>query len=79
MLSRIKTSIEFRRRRRREGEIMRRAHCIFYGSGTWSNAYWLGEQATKNPLDLWVYQEILTETRPEIVVETGTFRGGSAY
>jgi cephalosporin hydroxylase len=79
MLSRVKTSIEFRLRRRGEGEIVRRAHRIFYRSGTWSNAYWLGEQAMKNPLDLWVYQEILTETRPEVVVETGTFRGGSAY
>jgi cephalosporin hydroxylase len=39
---------------------------------------WLGAQALKNPLDLWVYQEIMVETRPELVVETGTYRGGSA-
>ena len=28
-------------------------------------ASWLGAQALKNPLDLWVYQEIIVETRPE--------------
>ena len=32
----------------------------------------------KCPLDLWVYQEILTEIRPELVIETGTAVGGSA-
>ena len=32
----------------------------------------------KCPLDLWVYQEILWELRPDLVVETGTHQGGSA-
>lgn len=32
----------------------------------------------KCPLDLWVYQEIIHETRPDLIVETGTSRGGSA-
>jgi cephalosporin hydroxylase len=39
---------------------------------------WLGHQALKLPTDLWVYQEILVEVRPRAVVETGTYRGGSA-
>ena len=39
---------------------------------------WLGTQTLKNPLDLWVYQEIVFETKPELIVETGTYRGGSA-
>jgi len=39
----------------------------------------MGTQALKNPLDLWVYQEIIVETRPELIVETGTYRGGSAH
>jgi cephalosporin hydroxylase len=47
-------------------------------NGTWSDTRWLGVPTQKNPLDLWVYQEILFETRPEIVVETGTASGGSA-
>ncbi len=57
---------------------MLRAHQIFYESGAWSRARWLGAQALKNPLDLWVFQEILTETRPDVIIETGTYRGGTA-
>ena len=55
-----------------------RAHDVLYLSDAWTEASWLGAQALKNPLDLWVYQEIMAETRPELVVETGTYRGGSA-
>ena len=56
-----------------------RAHDALYLSDAWTEATWLGAQALKNPLDLWVYQEIIAETRPELVVETGTYRGGSAF
>ena len=58
--------------------MVERAHGLFYRSGVWSRARWLGVQAAKNPLDLWVFQEIVVETRPDVIVETGTFRGGSA-
>jgi cephalosporin hydroxylase len=57
---------------------MTRAHNVFYAADWHSRAFWLGSQALKNPLDLWVYQEIVFETRPELIVETGTYRGGSA-
>lgn len=36
-----------------------------------------GIPTLKNPLDFWVYQEILYQTRPEFVVEIGNFHGGS--
>lgn len=39
---------------------------------------WLGCRVLKCPLDLWVYQEIIHETRPEVIIETGTCDGGSA-
>jgi cephalosporin hydroxylase len=48
-------------------------------SGVWMFTTWLGKQVLKNPLDLWVYQEILNRTRPDVIVETGTFQGGSAF
>lgn len=32
----------------------------------------------KNPMDLWIYQEIIYEMRPQLVVECGTAHGGSA-
>ena len=56
-----------------------RAHDALYLSDAWTEATWLGAQALKNPLDLWVYQEIMVDTRPELIVETGTYRGGSAF
>ena len=39
---------------------------------------WMGRVIWKNPLDCWIYQEILHETRPEVVVELGVAHGGSA-
>ncbi len=41
-------------------------------------AYWRGHYAGKNPLDLWMYQEIIVETRPAAIIECGTNQGGSA-
>jgi cephalosporin hydroxylase len=77
-LRRAATAARFRIDRRRDRAAVVRAHDVLYGSDAWTEATWLGAQALKNPLDLWVYQEIMVETRPELVVETGTYRGGSA-
>lgn len=33
----------------------------------------------KAPTDLWLYQEIMFKLRPDVIVETGTYKGGSAY
>jgi cephalosporin hydroxylase len=38
----------------------------------------LGIQTLKYPTDLWAYQEIVSETLPDVIVETGTWHGGSA-
>jgi cephalosporin hydroxylase len=77
-LRRAVTAARFRVDRRLDRAAVARAHDVLYGSDAWTKATWLGAQALKNPLDLWVYQEIMVETRPELVVETGTYRGGSA-
>jgi len=63
-----------------EEEVVARFHELYYGSRdrTWRDTRWLGRPAAKCPLDLWVYQEILCETRPDLVIETGTAAGGSA-
>ena len=39
---------------------------------------WLGVPCWQNPLDVWIIQEIIEETRPQTIVETGTFFGGGA-
>lgn len=55
-------------------------HKLYYYSSltTWNNTYWLGVPAQKCPLDMWVYQEIIWQTKPDFIIETGTARGGSA-
>lgn len=53
-------------------------HRLYYDTAVWKDTYWLGVRTQKCPLDLWVYQEILHETRPDLVIETGTAHGGSA-
>ena len=77
-LRRTKHAVEFRIGRKLDNAAVSRAHDVFYASNAWTQATWLGSQALKNPLDLWIYQEIMAETRPEVVIETGTYRGGSA-
>ena len=56
-------------------------HRIYYAASqrTWKNTYWRGVRVLKSPLDLWVYQEILSELRPDVIVEAGTMHGGSAF
>jgi cephalosporin hydroxylase len=39
---------------------------------------WLGHRAEKTPLDLWIYQEIIFEQKPDVIIECGTRYGGSA-
>jgi len=53
-------------------------HLEYYRSAVWQDTYWLGTPVLKCPLDLWVYQELLTELQPDLIVETGTRFGGSA-
>jgi cephalosporin hydroxylase len=57
---------------------LERASRLVYEWGAWGDTRWLDATVAKNPLDLWVMQEIIAETRPEVIVETGTYRGGSA-
>jgi len=54
-------------------------HRIYYEAPerTIYNTHWLGVAAQKYPTDLWVYQEIVFELRPDFIVETGTYWGGS--
>ncbi len=55
-------------------------HRLYYSEArsTWENTFWLGTRVLKCPLDLWVYQELIADIRPELIVETGTAAGGSA-
>jgi cephalosporin hydroxylase len=39
---------------------------------------WMGVPVVKHPNDLWAYQQIIFESKPDLIIETGTFAGGSA-
>ena len=51
---------------------------LYYYTFVWLRTYWFGMPATKTPTDFWVYQEIIWETRPQFIIETGSYQGGSA-
>lgn len=63
-----------------ERAIARQFHRLYYYSSerTFSDTHWMGVSVKKCPFDLWVYQELLSEVRPDVLVETGTRYGGSA-
>jgi cephalosporin hydroxylase len=63
-----------------DAAIAKQFQCLYFywANRTWWDTYWLGVPVQKCPLDLWVYQEILHEVRPSLIIETGTARGGSA-
>ena len=57
-------------------------HRLYYqtwrtGKGT-IDLSWFGHRTLKCPFDLWTYQEIIVDTRPDVIVESGTAFGGSA-
>jgi len=60
-------------------EIIASFHKLYYHTGTWAKGTdWMGVPVYKCPLDLWVYQDIIYEVQPDLVIETGTAHGGSA-
>jgi cephalosporin hydroxylase len=43
-----------------------------------NNTKWFGVECVKNPLDFWVYQEIIYSMQPTVILEIGNWKGGSA-
>ena len=63
-----------------ERAIVDQFHRLYYhvSTRTWKDTTYRGIVTYKCPTDMWVYAELLDRLRPGLVVETGTFRGGSA-
>lgn len=52
----------------------------YYASQVWGGqTFYRGIPVQKTPADLWVYQEIIHEVKPRVIIETGTAAGGSAH
>ena len=64
-------------------EIVRRFHELYYDTLHQSKSAlsieWLGVPAIKCPFDMWTYQELIDRLRPDVIVETGTGKGGTTY
>lgn len=43
------------------------------------DTWWRGARVIKCPLDLWICQELIFELEPDLIIETGTMYGGSAF
>lgn len=51
---------------------------LWHELGIWENMWFLGIRIRKNPMDLWMMQEIIREVEPDFIIEAGTDHGGSA-
>jgi cephalosporin hydroxylase len=60
-------------------DIIERYSIMYYNrSDTWNANRWFGILTQQNPDDVWITQEIMTELKPDVMIETGTLNGGSA-
>jgi cephalosporin hydroxylase len=48
------------------------------GDDRYHKFFWRGVDILKPPEDAWALQQIIVETRPDVIIETGTANGGSA-
>jgi cephalosporin hydroxylase len=54
-------------------------HKLYYDSqDTWRTAKWAGISTLQNPNDVWITQEIISEVKPDFIIEAGTRQAGSA-
>jgi cephalosporin hydroxylase len=49
-----------------------------WAHGGWRNSRWLGQPILQLPEDLFALQEIIWDQHPDVIVETGVYKGGSA-
>lgn len=49
-----------------------------YGAGELQQR-WLGHDIIKTPWDCWIYQEIIWETKPDVIIELGVMFGGASH
>ena len=58
---------------------MRLRQWLIYHQGNivFDKCYWMGVHTLKNPLDAWIYQEIIYDVQPDVIIEIGSLEGGS--
>ena len=58
--------------------LLKALHLKYYHSELHLDTWWMNVKVYKCVFDIWVYQEIITQLKPDVIIETGTARGGSA-
>lgn len=58
-------------------QIVKKFIQVYHSANIHNKTTWMGIPAQQSPCDLWAIQEIIWEIRPDFIVETGTFKGGS--
>ncbi len=63
----------------KQSTVIERFHQLSYADQNtfWRNQ-WLGIPTLQNPNDAWIIQEIISEVKPDYIIEAGTHFGGSA-
>lgn len=59
-------------------KIIERFHKIYYRTRPYARTLFLGIPSSQYPNDNWVMQEIISELKPDLIIETGTGSGGTA-
>lgn len=67
---------------KKERSIIDQFHIMYYDSflfgKTWAESTFMGTHIKKFPFDTWIYQEMLYELKPDLIIECGTYKGGNA-
>jgi cephalosporin hydroxylase len=76
---RLKAAAAKRWRRMLSRPVARLFHLdLIFRTGNFASTSWMGVPIWQNVLDAWTVQETIAEVRPDLLIETGTHRGGSA-
>jgi cephalosporin hydroxylase len=60
-----------------EGELVEEFQKLYHKK-TMFHSHYLGVESDQFPTDNWVMQEIISELKPDVIIETGTAKGGTA-
>lgn len=62
----------------RTAELARKWTKAMWNGGLWKQVRWLGVPVLQWPTDLVIMQELIATVRPNCIIETGTYQGGTA-
>jgi cephalosporin hydroxylase len=64
----------------RWAKLIKDFNALYHAMGvqTWNITRWRGVSVLKPPTDMWIYQELINEIKPDLIIEAGSYQGGSA-